>query len=409
MRLIPAVRPLLAESARRRLTGWVVATLSGSILALGALTAPAVPATQTPPPPRIGHYTPAAGALFNNPLGTERQQRRLFRHMIRTIHSVPPRGTIRIAVFSFADTETARALIAAYRRGVRVKLIFDNHAIHPPMREVRRVIGKDVTQRSFVVFCDRSCRGEAGQMHAKYFSFSAAGRARRITMIGSNNLTRFNAERQWSDLYTVTGNKAYFTTFKRWFAQLKYDTPVASTYVRKTLRDHRVSITPVDLAVDQDPLLEAMATVRCDVTLGELDPASPTPTVIVPTRVLISAHAWNGPRGATLARRVVELHQAGCAVQVFFHEDGFGGVVGAILADNGVPMTSGVTPGVHTHQKLLIVSGGVDGELSTTRVLTGSQNWSSRALARDDLIVEIDDEVVGAQYVAAFDRMWRKG
>lgn len=393
---------------RRLLLGLLLTTLTLSLglptVSAGSAPAP-VPAAVAP---RFGDYTPAAGALFNNPLGTQAQQRRLFRHMIRTIRSVPPRGTIRIAVFSFADKATSRALIAAYRRGVRVKLIFAGHKVYPPMARVRKVIGSDTSERSYVVLCDRSCRGTGGQMHAKFFSFSRAGKARHITMVGSNNLTKFNAEHQWSDLYTVKNNEAYFRAFQGWFAQLKRDTPVTSTFIRKELPGRRVSITPVDLELTTDPLLDAMASIGCEVPMGDLDPESPTPEVMVPTRVLISTHAWNGTRGVSLARRVAELHQAGCAVQVFYGV-GLGGTVSAILTNNGVPMTGGVTPGVNTHQKLLIVSGAVDGQLATTRVLTGSHNWSTRALGRDDVLVEISNGAVGLQYVTAFDRMWRKG
>ena len=400
------------SSARRTTFGLLLAALTLS-LGLPVVSAASAPALEFVPTsaagaPRVGHYTPEAGALFNNPLGTQAQQRRLFRHMIRTIRSVPPRSTIRIAVFSFADKATSRALIAAYRRGVRVRLIFAGHKVYPPMERVRREIGSDISERSFVVLCDSSCRGVAGQMHAKFFAFSRAGKARHITMVGSNNLTEFNAEQQWSDLYTETNNEDYFKAFKGWFGQLKRDIPVASTFIRKELPGHRVSITPIDLAQTTDPLLDAMESVRCEVTMGELDPETLTPEVVVPTRVLISTHAWNGTRGVSLARRVVELNQAGCAVQVFYGV-GLGGAVSAILTNNAVPMSGGVTPGVNTHQKLLIVSGAIDGSLATTRVVTGSHNWSTRALGRDDVIVEISEESVGLQYVSAFDRMWRKG
>ena len=114
--------------------------------------------------------------------------------------------------------------------------------------------------------------------------------------------------------------------------------------------------------------------------------------------------------GWTLAQRVAELESAGCAVQVFYGPgDGFGDGVRTILTDAAVPMTSGTHKGYYTHQKLLIVDGAVDGELRTTRVLTGSQNWSTRALARDDIMVEIDDDAVAARYISAFDRMLRIG
>ena len=388
----------------------LLTVLLTTLIAGSGVALPASMAVAAPKPDRVGNYTPPAGAKFNNPLGTPRQQRRLFRHVIRSIKSTPPKSVIRIAVFSFADKETAEALIAAYRRGVKVRLVFSGNNVYPPMKSVRKVIGSDTSKSSFVVMCERSCRGSAGQMHAKYFSFSRAGKARRITMVGSNNLTNFNAERQWSDLYTVTNDQAYFKAFKPWFKQLKADVPVATPYIRKTVTDHQLSITPIDLTLNTDPLLDAMASIRCQVTKGELDPASPTPDAVVRTRVLISTHAWNGTRGVALAERVAQLAVEGCAVQVIYAPgDGFGDGVRTILTDAGVPMSSGTHKGYHTHQKLLIVSGAVDGELETTRVLTGSQNWSTRALGRDDIMVEIDDDAIAARYISAFERMLRIG
>lgn len=393
--------------------GRAFVTSTALIAVLVSLLAVAVvhtPASATPAPrDRVGNYTPAAGAKFNNPLGTQAQQRRLFRHLNRTIKSVPRKGTIRIAVFSFADPNTSQALIKAYQRGVRVKLIFAGNNVYPPMRQVQKVLGSDATKKSYAVFCSNSCRGTVGQMHAKYFSFSRAGKARYITMVGSNNLTKHNAKRQWSDLYTVTNNKTYFSAFKPWFAQLRKDTTVTSPYLEKTVGTHRIWITPVDLTATTDPLLTSLSSIRCEVPLGEIDPDSPTPDVVVPTRLRIATHAWNGDRGVVLARRVAELQGQGCAVQVFYYDIGSGSAVRSILTNAGVAMNPGATPGVHTHHKLLIISGAVDGQLSTTRVITGSQNWSTRALARDDIILQISDPATSAAYVAAFDRMWRIG
>jgi phosphatidylserine/phosphatidylglycerophosphate/cardiolipin synthase-like enzyme len=88
---------------------------------------------------------------------------------------------------------------------------------------------------------------------------------------------------------------------------------------------------------------------------------------------------------------------------------GYGPAVNSILANAGVPVSAGTHPGVHTHQKLLVISGGFDAVPRTTRVVTGSSNWSDRALNRDDIVVQIDDDAVGAQYVANFDYMWLYG
>ncbi len=348
---------ILARSLRWRVPSkfWV-APLLVALLATALGTAPATGAPS--PRDRVLNYTPPAGVKFNNPIGTQAQQRRLFRHLNRTIKSVPRRGTIRIAVFSFADEKTSQALIKAYQRGVRVKLVFAGNNVYPPMKAVQRVLGSNPTKKSYAIFCSSSCRGTLGQMHAKYFAFSRAGKARHITMIGSNNLTKHNAERQWSDLYTVTNDEAFYTAFKPWFSQLRKDTTVPAPYVQKQVGRHRIWITPLDLTVATDPLLEAMSTIRCQVTMGEIDAQSPTPDEVVATRLRIATHAWNGDRGVALARRVAELQGQGCAVQVFYYDIGSGSSVRSILTEAGVVLNPGTISGVHTHHKLMIISWG---------------------------------------------------
>jgi phosphatidylserine/phosphatidylglycerophosphate/cardiolipin synthase-like enzyme len=72
-------------------------------------------------------------------------------------------------------------------------------------------------------------------------------------------------------------------------------------------------------------------------------------------------------------------------------------------------MRKGQHPGIRTHQKVMIVSGGYDGEPSTVRAWTGSQNWSTRATHRDDLIVRVDDQAEAAAYEKRFLWMWDHG
>jgi hypothetical protein len=399
---------LRARTSRRM--GAIHAALVAGVLGLGLLagapvlaSASASDATTAP-----GSYTPVTGALFNNPLGRPAAQRRLFTHITRTINSVPPGGRIRIAVFSFADKEMSQALIAAYRRGVKVRVAFAGNRIFPPMANLRRVMGSNLANESFVVFCDHSCRGTGGQMHAKFFQFSRAGDARRITMVGSNNITRFNAEEQWSDLYTVTQDLAYYRAFRGWFGQLKNDQPVEDPYLHRELDGHVVDITPVRLRTHADPIMSALDQVVCETRSGDLDPAAADPEALVPTEIMIAAHAWNGERGKVLARKVAALQRSGCAVSLFYGE-GIGGAVKEILGNARVRMSSGTHRGILTHEKLMIIRGNFGGVPATTKVWTGSHNWSDGALGRDDLIVQIDDETVGQQYVDAFRTMWSVG
>jgi hypothetical protein len=397
----------------RRPLATVLASLVGlALLAVAPVATAPVAGGAGAAPSAVGdtpdHYTPTTGALFNNPLGSEAQQRTLFTHIIRTINSVPSKGTIRIAVFSFADKRAADALLSAYARGVHVKLIFSGSNIYPPMTRLRNVIGADPTNDSFVVFCNKSCRGTEGQMHAKFFAFSSAGDARNITMVGSNNMTNHNAQDQWSDLYTVANGARYYWAFRPWFRQLKFDQPVEDPYITRDVGTNDVDITPIDLARESDPIMQALEKVTCETRSGDIDPASETPDTMVSTRILVAAHAWNGERGKTVAKEVAALSNAGCTVRVFYGI-GVGPAVRNILTSAGAVMTNGTHRGVFTHEKMMIVNGNFDGDPSTVRVWTGSHNWSSRAVGRDDLIVQVNNEVVGQQYVLNFWKMWHMG
>lgn len=353
-------------------------------------------------------YTPKTGVKFNYPIGNEEQKRRIFRHIVRSVDSSPPKSTIRFAVFSFADKATADSLVRAHERGVHVKVISAGANPYPPFKRLQSVLGTDPNAKSFAIACERSCRGTAGEMHAKVFQFSRSGKAENVTMVGSNNLTRHNSHEQWSDLYTVAGDRGYFSTFRRWFTQLRLDQPMANPYMSKVVGGNEVAISPIDLDLHPDPLVTALDRVTCLTRAGDIDPEAPDPEAMVPTALLIATSAWNGPRGKRLAVKIGGMIEAGCTARVFYGE-GTGPAVRSILANAGAELTAGTHPRILTHQKLLIVNGQVDGQLDTIRVLTGSQNWSTRSLARDDVIVRIADQTVGEAYVAGFWRMWRMG
>ena len=358
--------------------------------------------------PRVPVYTPNTRAWFNDPLGDEYAKRRLFRHITRSVDSTPKDAVIRFAVFSFADKVVADALLRAHRRGVTVKLLFAGSNVYEPMKRMQRALGKNPSAESFAIFCDQSCRGDAGQMHAKFFSFSQVGRARWVTMVGSNNLTRHNSHDQWSDLYTQVGDEAYFKLFGRWFGQAKKDRPLAEPYVNREIGTQRVIITPVDLDKHPDPLVEALDSVTCLTRAGDIDPEAADPEAMEPTNLLFAQHAWNGPRGKRLAKQVAGMLRQGCTARVFYGE-GVGPAVRNILGSAGADLRSGTHRGVLTHQKLLIANGHVGLQPDAVRVWTGSQNWSTRSRVRDDLIVRIDDQRVAKQYVRGFFHMWTTG
>jgi hypothetical protein len=337
-------------------------------------------------------YTPKRGVLFNTPTGTRAQQYRLFTHINRSINSSPPGSVIRIAVFSFADLRTADNLIRAHRRGVDVKLVFDDHTVYDAERKLQRVLGANPRHRSFAVLCRHSCRSTGGAMHGKVYLFGRAGAAKRVTMVGSNNMTSHNAERQWSDLLTLTNNRPMYTTFRTWFGQLKWDRPVAQPRIARLAGQNLALITPQDPEKDGDPALRALAPVACPPAPGR-------------TRVLISAHAWYGPRGMNIANRVAHLAEKGCVVKVFYG-DAFGTEIHKKLQAAGVRLRTSHHKGIITHQKLLIVRGAYGGNGHGAFVWTGSHNWSPLALKLDDVILRSSNLRVVNAYTRHFSFMF---
>jgi hypothetical protein len=400
---------LVVSTARRSA---VIALVAGLLLALFVTSGAHQPQTRVAAQ-RLGAYTPVTGAIFNSPVGSAAEQRAIFTHVNKTIDATPPGATIRFAVFSFSEQATADKLIAAYRRGVNVQLIFDDHVVYPQEARLRSVIGRSPNQRSFVVLCHKSCRGTSGNMHDKVFLFSQAGSASNVVMVGSNNMTRHNAVDQWSDIYTVVGDPALYFTYSGVFEQMKYDRPMATPYIDANVNGYGPQFYPYPgVTQATDPLYQILSKVTCTGTTTETrtDEYGNQTEVEVPvvTNLRISQHAWNGERGKYLARKVAELKTSGCDIGVIYGV-GMGAAVKTILESAGIPMSKGKVKGVRTHQKTLLLSGIYDGDPDARIVWTGSHNWSDGALRRDEIIFKIEGQPTYDEYLTNWDDIWTNG
>jgi phosphatidylserine/phosphatidylglycerophosphate/cardiolipin synthase-like enzyme len=369
---------------------------------------------------KVGAYTPVTGAIFNRPVGTRYEQYAVFRHVNKSIDSAPAGSTIRMAVYSFAQASTADKLVKAYKRGVKVQLIFNAHQSYDPEERLVRILGSKVTRSSFAIFCDKSCRGYKGNMHQKVFLFSKAGSAEHVVMVGSNNMTRNNAVNQWSDIYTSVGDPALYWTFAGVFDQMKHDRIQSNQFISTRINSYGADFYPNPAVVspETDPVWQSLNQISCTgPASGYGTPATnpdgtpvlnPDGTQVFRTMVRLAHHAWNGDRGIWLARKVAELQRAGCDVRIVYGV-GIGGAVKAILANNGIPMTYGTREGVHTHQKVLFMSGVYAGNPASKIVWNGSHNWSDGALKRDDVVLRVDGDLAFAQYNANWEDMWANG
>lgn len=360
--------------------------------------------------PVVNHatsFTPHTGATFNRPTGTSSQQRRIFRLVNKTIDAVPSGGWIRVAVFSFTEKKTADALLRARARGVRVRIIFDDHKIYPQEARLRRALGKDANAHSFVLYCHHACRGKAGDMHDKIFTFSKAGRAHDISMVGSNNMTSHNAEDQWADVYTIANNRAMFLTYRDLFSRLragavKVRAATRSTYYQVRHDNYRAFFFPnPGVRRQQDPVMQKLSAITCSGATGGTG-------VDGRTLVRVSMHAWYGPRGLSFANKLASLRKQGCRVAVIPGET-MGSKIKAALVDAKVRFPKVRYPHKRTHQKVFTVSGHFGSDRSAEVVFTGSHNWSSRGLDCDDNILRIDSASAYAEYARNFSFIWHHG
>ena len=171
-----------------------------------------------------GRWKAYQGPFFNDPHITSRHFV-IERRIIDTIRHARKGSTIRIAVYSFdgcrrrgvggcAPSGRARPDAAQRPPG------HPRNAVHPSS------IGTNVHAKSFIYKCRASCRGTANEfnnMHAKWYSFTQAGKSTDVMAIGSANMM-LNADlHQWNDLYFMSGDHELFEQFTAWFADMKHD------------------------------------------------------------------------------------------------------------------------------------------------------------------------------------------
>ncbi len=360
--------------------------------------------------PAAAAFTPAPGALFNNPRGNTAAKDRLLVHILQTINATPRNADIRIAAYSQDRPDVVDALIRAHQRGVDVQMVLNDNWTSPATRRLTRVLGTDTNRRSFVTICVASCRGGAGNQHMKFYLFSRAGKARDVVMIGSSNLTGYAAKTQWNDMFTVVGKPALRDLYTRVFEQLVRNRRLADPAIRETVGIFENEFGPFPGATQEtDPVMQRLRAVSCSAGAGTGTNGR--------TVIRIVMYGWHRDRGLYLAQKVADLDRAGCDVRVIVSSGGRkvvgtlkrGGVLvrSADLDLDDDPDTGfgGTAFEVFTHQKYMLLSGGFRGS-SGHHVWTGSENWSGLGLMNDEVTIRIPRRSAYQRYLANFDHIW---
>lgn len=398
---------------------WLVAAATAPVLAVASLSVHVGPAERPRPPvhgPAEGLHTRHAvdrptsrvvpppvspgRALFNDPLGSQHRQFALIRHINAKIDGAGRSSVVRLAAYSFAMPSTAQALLRAHRRGAAVKIVVDSHSARwGSVRNLRDKLGSNRHHRSFLLVCRHSCRGSAGNQHAKFLTISRTGRRNDVVMVGSMNFTAFAAAGQWQDLYAVAGNARLYRQFVRVFKQMTHDRPMSQIQLRNPGEGFRTEVAPLAGRQTVDPVARRLRSVHCRGATAKTG-------IHGHTLVRISMHAWNGGRGVRLARQVVGLAGAGCNVKVMLGV-GVGRQVASVLRRGHVAYRGAHPHRPATHQKLMIVSGHYGRHTNASYVWTGSHNWTDRSLRNDEVTLRIAGARQVAAYLDDFHRIWR--
>jgi phosphatidylserine/phosphatidylglycerophosphate/cardiolipin synthase-like enzyme len=395
------------------LTGSIglAAALAGPAMLLGTVfpgfgTLP----QQAPVPPEVAavvagaDIAPETGGRvdFNNPYGSHREQYALVRRINRAIGQAEPGATVRLAAYSLAMPSTTRALVDAHRRGVQVRVVVDDHSAHwGSVRVLRDELGSSVGADSFVKVCQMSCRGGRGNQHAKFVTVSSSEQGEGVLLVGSVNLTGYNAERQWNDLYTVADPELH-DQFAEAFDLMAADRRQARLTLPETDSGFETDLSPYpDISARKDPLLHRLRTVRCH---GAALTAGRDGRTVV--RILM--HAWNGDRGVALAHRVARLERHGCDVKVLYGV-GTGRQVKRILERADVPARDSLHDRRRVHQKAMVLSGRIGKRTDANYVWTGSHNWSDRSLRNDEVMLRVGGRDLVEDYLRQFNRIWSIG
>ncbi|MET9323462.1 phospholipase D-like domain-containing protein [Streptomyces sp. NPDC003038] len=167
-------------------------------------------------------------ATFNNPRDGRPDE--IKNHLIDLIDHAEPGTKITGSVLTFNDNEVGNALVAAHKKGVKVRLILDSHSLPDGSKDwlapenvaagsdsefpkLYRELGVDRTKDSFVYVCprNRGCIGARPEEvigkttlnHNKFFLFEKVGAVTNLVFQSSANLTGVQLTRYYNNAVTI--------------------------------------------------------------------------------------------------------------------------------------------------------------------------------------------------------------
>ncbi len=385
--------------ARRFAVSLVLLGLTATLTTL-AVPAGAVDADKRPQ--QFG-FTPPTGALLSDPLIGGRK-RLILNRVIQSVRNTAKGEYIRAAVWNYDDRAVTNALLAAHGRGVHVQVVVASTVRNANWTRTARALNANGRDQSFAVRCRGGCR--AGViMHSKFVLFSRVHRAKTISMVGSFNLTKPAAYRQWNDMVTVR-DEEFYNSLVETFDEFARDRRVPWPPYRETdLGKQKITLWP---GIAHNTIREELQRVRCKI------PAADVRNGQWRTRIRIAIAGWFDDFGTDIARTVRALKQHGCNIKIVTTLAGHN-VNHTLRRGRGVPIrqvsidnNQDLVPERYLHMKSVAISGFFDGNPRADVLITGSPNWSARANRSDEIIFRfLDVPKLVRQYSAQVDRLYR--
>jgi phosphatidylserine/phosphatidylglycerophosphate/cardiolipin synthase-like enzyme len=354
-------------------------------------------------------YVPLSGPVFNDPYGRTYSPRAIEDHIEALIESSPKGSTIRVATLGIDAVTARRALVAAYRRGVIVRVVLPDAAAETPdVVKLRRVLGNRWWRPgSYLVTCNRGCYSDSpnATMHAKLYMFSQTGASGNVVVSSSANLTRRAMYHNWNDAYTFVDNQEVYAAARAYVDGMRFDVNRAvATPVVSSGRNQVLFYPEPNYRRTEDVYTTLLADTACS-------GARSASAVNGRTVVKVATSRW-GARRLDVVRRLGNKVAAGCKVQVLVKAKTTDPRVLLELVRRNVPTRYSDGPDgltANNHSKFLAVSGHIDRDRARSTVVTGSLNMTGANDRSDNVMVRIGDSArTYRRYADSFAPIYRQ-
>ncbi|MFJ4776726.1 phosphatidylserine/phosphatidylglycerophosphate/cardiolipin synthase family protein [Streptomyces sp. NPDC088762] len=374
----------------------------------------------------------ALTATFNDPAGTTAQQDAIRNELISLIDRTPAGAEINGSMYLFTDGGVGNALIAAKKRGVKVKLIVDGDAVAATGPDGKATgseyaalaaatgLGTDLAADSWVLACPvtRGCIGnrnlgggdDGAINHNKFLLFSKVGSTDKVVFQTSANLTTSQRRNLFNNAVTIpdAGSGLYAAYLAYWQDMRAYGSSgdgLATYYKTTDSGPYKTYFFPrqerTGTTYSTDPGTDTVVSL-----LNNVDCAGGT------TRIRIGMYAFTRSQ---VADRLVQLKGAGCRVELLHNgEDGnLGSAVRDTIAGRldyaarcagTATDAAGVARTIGIHSKYLLIEGTYLGGANRKLVFTGSHNYTYPNLrSHDETLLKIDNAAVYDAFAANFE------